>query len=257
MASYDTEFSGVGPDLKGSPELDAEPRGRGCLFYGCVVAIVAAVLLALVALVLHRVAVRCCELYTAAEPVPLPTLSLSGASREAAVERMKAFRDAVEQGRDVEPLTLTGDDLNALVEEAPELKGRVFLALEGDHVRAWVSLPLREIRDISLTRGRYLNGEAEVKLVVQDGRLDLQILSMTADGKVVPEILRDMLDQSGVFFDDDDDETNDSEIERRIKRVFRRIESLEVQEGVMIITPRSAVPRETPASRLEPSPSTP
>lgn len=255
MASYDPDFHADGPD-KGPTHFDPEPRGRGCLFYGCVTAVVLSVLLmlalALAAFLAYRTVVRYLDVYTTTAPVELPRLAMTAEQREEAVARMAAFRDAVEQGRAVEPLVLTGDDLNALVQET-RLKDRVYLSLEGDKIKARVSLRLDEIKDISLTRGRYLNGEAEIKASVQEGALSLEIVSMTADGKPLPDSLRNALSQADIVLDDgDEDEEDDDEDERRARAFIRRIESIEVEDGRMIVTPAS--PPDAPAPPSPPGP---
>lgn len=262
MASYDPDFHGVDPGKDPWPG-DAEPRRRGCLFYSCVGVVVLSVLLmlalALAALVSYRTIVRSLDMYTADAPVELPKLAMDESRREQAVARIMAFRDAVEADQDVPPLSLSGDDLNALVAEAPKLKDRVFLSIEGDKVKARVSFPLSELHDISLTRGRYLNGEAEVKLALRDGRIKLEVVSMLADGKELPPMVRDILAQSDIVLDED--EGDDSTDERRFKRLLGRIDSLEVKDGVMIVTPHKsegAGPRpDAPAAPEPPAPSPP
>lgn len=252
MASYDPDFHGDGPNAA-PPAYDAEPRGRGCLFYGCVTAVVLSVLLALglalSALVAYRTMIKYRDMYTALQPMPLPKLALSEPEREQAVGRAKAFRDAVEAGKDVEPLTLTGDDLNALIQETPELKGRVYLDLEGDKIKAKVSIPLGEVWDTSLVQGRYLNGEAEAKLRLRNGALKLELLSMFVDGKPLPKPVRDAFSKSNIFLGDEDDDEKDedeqepdSEFEHRLKNFLRRVSSIEVKDGAMIVTPRAPSP---------------
>ena len=43
--------------------------------------------------------------------------------RQALKDRVEAFRKAVEAGTPTEPLVLTSDDLNALIEENPTIEG--------------------------------------------------------------------------------------------------------------------------------------
>ncbi len=262
MESYDPDFHAVAPDKKGFSGYEPEPRGRGCLFYGCVVAIVASVLLtlalALGAFLAYRTVVRYRDVYTATAPVELPKLALGEADRERAVARMTAFRDAVEAGEAVPPLVLRGDDLNALIQESPRLKDRVYLTLEGDKIKAKVSFPLAEIKDFSLTRGRYLNGEAEVKAAVKDGSLSLEFVSMVADGKELPQAVRDVLSASDIMLDDGPGDDEMDEEGRRTRSFLRRIASIEVEDGSMLVTPIHAAPGPDPdappraASEAEP-----
>ncbi|WP_165252085.1 hypothetical protein [Paludisphaera soli] len=258
MESFDPDFQSVDPDKKGFPGYDPEPRRRGCLFYGCVVAIVVSVLLtlalALGAFLAYRTVMRYRDVYTATAPVELPKLALGEADRERSVARMTAFRDAVEAGEAVPPLVLGSDDLNALIQQSPRLKDRVYLTLEGDKIKAKVSFPLAELKDFSLTRGRYLNAEAEVKAAVKDGSLSLEFVSMVADGKELPEAVRDVLSASDIMLDDGPDDGEIDEEGRRTRSFLRRIASIEVKDGAMIVTPLVAAPAPAPKPDAEPRP---
>ena len=80
----------------------------------------------------------------------------------------------MEAGTAIEPLVLTSDDLNALIEENPELKGRIYVKVEGDEVKGRVSFPLDKLNCHCRWpfKGRYLNGEADLKASLFDGELD-------------------------------------------------------------------------------------
>ena len=76
---------------------------------------------------------------------------------------MAAFKKALEAGTATDPLVLTSDDLNSLIEENPDFRGRLFARVEGDKLKARISFPLEKLK-IGMLRGRYLNGEADSKL---------------------------------------------------------------------------------------------
>lgn len=242
MASNDPDFHGA--ELAGGADPGGvEPRRRGCLFYGLVTAAVLSALimvgLALAAWVSYRTILRYLDMYTSTAPVELPRLATSESERRRALARIKAFHDAVEAGRAVAPLVLSGDDLNTLIQEWPRLKDRAYLSIEDDRIKAQVSIPLSELKDISLTRGRYLNGEAEVKLELDDGRLKLEVISMRAEGKDLPPMVRDALTHADfVLSDEDDDDDGGTEEERRFKRFLGRLESIEVEDGSVVVKPR-------------------
>src|SRR5436309_7502242 len=150
MATHDPEFY---ESPKFSPEMDEyRPKQRGCFFYGCVIASVLTVLLiialAVGAFVFYRFLSRTVEQYTSPTPRELPKVQITEDQRKEVVDRFKAFREGVKDGTASEPLILTGDDLNALVEDTPELKGKVFFSVEGEKVKGQVSIPLSKIMDI-------------------------------------------------------------------------------------------------------------
>jgi hypothetical protein len=246
MPSYDPDFH----DAAEGPLKDSEPEARrkGCFFYGCAFAIVGFVIvllgLAVGAFVLYRTWAHYVEMYTAEEPAPLPRLEMPEERREDAVARAKAFRDALRSRTATGPLVLTGDDLNALVQEWPRLKDRAYLTIEDDKIRARVSLPLEEFFDTSLTRGRYFNGEAVLKVSVRRGKLKLEVESADVGGKPLPEAVRDFLEHADVRLDLDEKDRNE---------LLREIESLDVEDGKMTITSRASEPAAPPEAE-EPEP---
>ena len=107
--------------------------------------------------------------------------------RKTLEERVKAFRTALEEGKPTEPLVLTSDEINALIEaRTAELKGKVYVTIEGDKLKGQVSIPLSDFPSFGLTRGRYLNGEAEFKVSLQDGILLVTLDSIEVNGKHRP-----------------------------------------------------------------------
>jgi len=239
MPDYDLDFQDA---AKGPPQYsEPETRRKGCFFYGCAFAIAGFVIvllgLAVGAFVLYRTWAHYVEIYTAEAPIPLPRLEMPEERREDAVTRAKAFREALRSRTKAEPLVLTGDDLNALVQESPKLRDRVYLTLEGDEVRAKVSLPLDEFFDTSLTRGRFFNGEAVLKVAVDRGKLKIEVESADVGGKPIPEALRDFMEHADVRLDLDEKDKNE---------LLREIDSLEIKDGKATITSRASAPDAPP-----------
>jgi hypothetical protein len=239
MATHDPEFY---ESPKFSPEPDElRPRQRGCFFYGCVIASVLTVLLiialALGAFVFYRFLSRTVEQYTSTTPRELPRVQITEDQRKEVVDRFKAFREGVKDGTASEPLILTGDDLNALVEDTPELKGKVFFSVEGEKIKGQVSIPLSKIMDIGMLRGRYLNGEAEFKASLSNGVLIVVLDSIEVNGKHLPEEAMTNLRQQNLAKDFYKDPDN--------AEMIRRFESIEIKDGKIIIKPR---PKQQPSA---------
>ncbi len=256
MARYDPEFDQA---PKFSPEYDeSRPRQRGCFFYGCVIASVLAVLLiialALGAYLLYRGFDRFLEQHTSRVPRELPKVQVSEEKRKEVVDRFKAFRQGINDGTATEPLVLTGDDLNVLVEEEPNLRGRVYFTVEGEKIKGQVSIPLTAFMDIGLTRGRYLNGEAEFKASLANGVLVVTLDSMEVNGKPIPEQLMADLRRQNLAKDAYENPKN--------AEMIRKFESLEIKDGKIILKPRSrdktrSGPAEVPPPDVLPPPFAP
>ncbi len=237
MATHDPELL----DSAGFPPEDggtSSAKGRGCFFYGCVFSAAALAVLTLVlaigSFLLYRTAVRYFEMYTSTGPVELPQPEISEARRKDAVERFRAFREAVEAKRPTEPLVLDGDDLNALVQESPKLRDHVYLEIHDDKIKAKVSLPLDELLETSLTDGRYLNGEADIRAEIDDGALSLRIESVSVDGKPLPEQIRDIFDRPDIVLEFDKELKNDP----KRRDFLRGIEEFEIDDGKVVLTAR-------------------
>jgi hypothetical protein len=249
MATQDPEFYQApkySAEYEGSP-----PKQRGCFFYGCVIASVLAVLLlialAVGAFFVMRFFSGVVEQWTSTAPMELPKVQVSEEDRRSVRERVDAFRKAVDAGNAVEPLVLTSDDLNALIEENADFKGTIFTRIEGDKLKAKVSIPLGRL-DIGMLRGRYLNGEAELKASLDNGVLIVTMDSLEVNGKRPPENFMQSLRQQNLAKNAYDNPKN--------AELLGRFESIQIKDGKIILKPRPRA-RSTPASTSETKKATP
>jgi hypothetical protein len=232
MASSDLDLSDY---RKFGPPYDEPPRQRGCFFYGCIIAGILALLL-LIALgvgffFVYRLFEGLVEQYTATAPRELPKVEMSVEQRRTLRERVDAFRADIKEGRTTAPLVLSSEDLNALIEENPDLKGRVYVTIDQDKLKGQVSIPLDRFPSFGLTRGRYLNGEGEFKVSLEDGVLIVTLESLLVNGKTLPPELMDSLRNQNLARDAYKDEKNAEEI--------RKFESITIKDGKLVIKARA------------------
>ena len=264
MATSDQEFF---ESAKFTPEPYQPPRQRGCFFYGCIIASVMALLFVLAVGVgvymLYRALERAVDQYTATAPRELPKVEMPPERRQSLTERVEAFRKAIDAGTPTEPLVLTSDDINSLIDENPNWKGKLYVTIEGDKVKSQVSIPLEKLSaalekvGIGFLRGRYLNGEAELKASLRDGVLLVTLESFEVNGQRPPEEFLANLRQQNLAEDAYKDPKNAQQI--------RRLESIEIKDGKIIIKPRpkdkkagaSAPLEDLPEDVLAPPDSTP
>ncbi len=248
MANYDPAFDHA---PKFSPEYDdSRPRQRGCFFYGCVIASVLAVLLIIALAVLAFLGMRLfsglVDEWTSPVPAELPKVQVSEEERKSVRERVDAFKKALEAGTATDPLVLTSDDLNALIEENPDFRGKVFARVEGDKLKGQISIPLDKLK-IGMLSGRYLNGEAELKASLSDGFLVVTLETLEVNGKRPPENFLVGLRKQNLAKDAYDNTKN--------AEMIRRFESLEIKDGTIILKPR--IHAKTPADADGPRAPTP
>jgi hypothetical protein len=187
------------------------------------------------------------EQYTATAPQELPRVEIPAIQRQSIKQRVTAFRNAVDAGKATEPLALSAADLNALADDDPNWKGKIYLAIDDDKVKGKVSIPLEKLTaglgrvGLDLLRGRYLNGEVELKPSVTNDALRIAFQSIEVNGASLPEeVMVEVRKQNLV-----DDENNDP----KLAGFFQKLESITVKNGKVIITPRASL--SPPASSTE------
>ncbi len=236
MATNDPEFY-QSPKFTPEPPM-AAPRQRGCFFYGCIIAsvlvLLVAIMLAMVAYFAYRGFNQLVDQYTATVPRELPAVEMAPEKRQAVKDRVVAFGKAVEEGTPTEPLELTSDDLNALIEENTKLKGKIYVKIEGKEIKGQVSypfdaLPMGPFR--GMLQGRYLNAEVALKASLEDGLVLVTLDSVEVNGKSPPENVMTNLRQQNLAKDVFDDP--------KAAAILRKLESLEVKDGKIIIKVRA------------------
>lgn len=235
MASSNIDFSDYN---RIAPPFDEPPRQRGCMFYGCIIASVLSLLFLIAILVigflLWRWFGRFVNEYTATSPHQLPVVVMAEEQRAELRRRVEAFRAAVDAGRPTGPLVLSADDLNVLIDETPRpnLKGKVYVTIEQDKLKGQVSIPLSDIPSFGLTIGRYLNGEAEFNVHLEDGEPFVSIRSIEVNGRrPSDEFMRGLKGQNLI---------RNVQIETGQARIVRRLDSVQVRDGKLIVTAREA-----------------
>jgi hypothetical protein len=211
---------------------DKPKRQRGCLFYGCLIGTVClgAVLLALL-LGLYEVRKMILQ-FTDSQPLPLPTLSMSQAEMEKVQQRFDGFLDSVRVGRQTQSLVLTGDELNALLATEPGvrgLKGKLYVSIEGDRLKAQLSLRMSDV-GLPFFRGRYLNGTATLGLSLQNGSLQLAPETITVKGKPLPSVYMNRIQGQ--------DFTQGLTNNPRASAVLDHLQSIEVKDGTIVLVPK-------------------
>ena len=227
------------PEFYHAPKFTPEPpqvlpKQHGCFFYGCIIASILAVLFAILMAVIayfgYHMLSRAIDTYTSPTPRELPKVEMPAEQFKTLKERVEAFRTAVKAGTSTEPLVLSSDDLNALIEEDPDLKGVVHVKVEDDEVKGQVSIPLDKL-NIGMVSGRYLNGEGDFKASLSDGVLIVTIESLEVNGQKLPDDFIKELRKQNVakeFYKDE-----------KASEMIRKLESLEIKDGKIILKVRA------------------
>jgi hypothetical protein len=207
-----------------------KPR-RGCGFYGCITGIVLLVMMLGTLLLGWHYVKKMVMRFTDSKPAELPTLQMSPAEMAQAKERFESFLQSVREHHATKPLTLTADELNALIASGGEqgFKGKVYVNLDGDQLKGDLSVPLQDV-GLSMFKSRYLNGTATLNLSFRDGRLSVTPQTIQVKGEPLPEIyLREIRKQNLAFAF-----TNDP----GAAAVLKGLEEIQVKEGKLVLAPK-------------------
>lgn len=223
--------------VKDGPITYAPPpdnRGKGCLL-AC---LIVSGLLALGTIVLVVVAIfavrsfinSTIDQYTDPTPLNIPVVTLPEEEMKALKERVQEFEDFLrEPGDEGRTLTLTADELNALLAEDADLRGKVRVDIEDDRIKGTVSVPLSSLG--RLVRGRFLNGEATIRVTWEDDLLDVRLEELLVRGQRIPEEFMAELKAKNLAEDQDPEQA----------RRLQGLERIEVKEGkiTLVAKPRS------------------
>lgn len=234
--SYDNVTPPTMPPPVATASASSGGGGKTCLIAGCVGCGVVALLIVVLILVggfaFKGLVEGLVEEYTETEPVALPEVALSEGAFEEVRGRVDAFVEGVEEGAATTPLVLTADEINALIQQHPDwedLKGKVYITMEDDEIGGEVSFPLGEL-GWDMFQGRYFNGTATFRISLDRGFLGVFLTSMSLKGEPVPdEVMQGFRAQNLA---------QDQQNNPQLRPVLDALESIEVEDGKLILTPK-------------------
>jgi hypothetical protein len=230
--TIDSDLPGPSPEPYKSAAEPPKP-GHGCFFYGCIAASVLAVLL-LIAIGLgvyfsYQTYLRLVNQYTSPARMDLPKVEMAEEDRNALHARFNAFKKALDEGEDAEPLVLTGDELNVLLADQANVADRVYFIIEGDKLKGEVSLPLDAI-GLAALKGRYFNGKATFEASLKNGRLDVRVDAAEVNGQPISEQVMAGLRTANL--------AEEASKQPENAKVLDKLESLVIKNGTITIKAR-------------------
>ncbi len=234
--SYDNVTPPTMPPPVATAPASSGGAGKTCLIVGGIGCLVVIVLVVVVSLIGFFAAKGFMEElvaeYTDTEPVALPEEALSDEVFGELSGRVDAFVVGVEEGAATDPLVLTADEINALIQQHPDwedLKGKVYITMEDDEIGGEVSFPLGEL-GWDMFQGRYFNGTATFRISLDRGFLGVFLTSMSLKGEPLPEEVMQGFRAQNL--------AQDQQNNPQLQPVIDALESIEVEDGKLILTPK-------------------
>jgi len=203
-------------------------RRRGCFFYGCLTSTIL-LLVVLAGLVLGYLKIL--NTFTDTKPAALPSVNMSDSEIQQVRQRVDAFRENIRSARSTPPLSLSSDELNALIATDPNLKafkGELYVTIEDNQVKGQVSVPTSQV-GLGIFKHRYLNGSGTFSVSLTNGTLNVRAQSLSVKGKPIPEKYMQQVRAQNLAQSYNDDP--------KISVGLNKLQSIEVKDGKLVIVP--------------------
>jgi len=207
------------------------PKQRGCFFYGCLALAVAGLLCVATAVAVYFWAKSTLNAYTSTTPALLEKVEYSAAQMDALKVRLQEFKKALDRGKESAELVLTADDLNALLSQEAQLRGRLFVRIEDDKLKGEISMPLPDLGPLKL-KGRYLNGAAVFRVTLATGVLDVRLDDVLVKNRPLPGLILKELKGRNL--------AEEFQADPRTAADIAKFESIQITNGAVHL--RSSVP---------------
>ncbi len=207
-------------------------KERGCLFYGCLIAVIIAVLTVVAVGVAgymgYRFVAKMVTENTEPTPIDLPETEMPEEELKALTDRWEGFRTALKDDQPTEEIDLTADDINALISQNPDLKGRVHVDIQGDKIQAKLSIPVDFLGPPG--KGRFFNAEGELKASLDDENLVVKLVSAKIKGKELDSNFMASIQGQNLAKDMGNSKEN--------RAFIAKFDQIKVKDGKVIIIPR-------------------
>lgn len=230
------------------PPVNRNKFPWGCLLWGCL----SVVLLMIVGTVGVGIAgysfyTTQVKKYTAEKPVELPLVEYAPEDLEEIESRIQEFKETVEKGETPGEIVLTADDINALISQNKDLKGRVFVSIGEGQVSADVSMPTDAIPG---AKGRYFNASVTLNVSLEQGVLIVTVEDAETNGEPVPPVFMNALRKENLAKDVYKDPKT-AEIIRRFDRLIIEDNRIILKPATKKLEPTDAEPSDAPPASKE------
>ena len=179
--------------------VEPPPRrqGLGCFARGCLILLMFAIVLAIACFagmywgfqrhsaIVHGIYWLAKTHSIAEAPVPVPEFNASENEIESIRERWQDFEQKTRAGQSAE-IELTSDDINTLIVTNRDIRGKVFVSIDGSQLHFQTSIPFGELIG---RRGYYFNGDITVEFKDAESLEDPQVNQLIVNGEQVPKDL--------------------------------------------------------------------
>jgi len=178
--------------------------------------------------------------YTSESPKELPAIEYSEDEIKEVAARVESIKSSLDKGEVPKVVELTADDLNALINQNEDLRGKLFVRIDDGEVTADVSFPADLI---PMAKGRYFNGSVSTNVSLENGVLIVTLADAEVNGQKIPKEIMDALKNENL--------AKELYKNPKIEKILGKFERLLIEKDKIILTPKLEV---EPLNTPEPTP---
>lgn len=167
------------------------------------------------------------ENYTAERPKEFQQIATTPSQELRLKKTYNTLRNSIENNRE-ETITIESKDINQFLNGAPETQSYVKygrFTMEDNLLKADMSIPLDSL-NYNAFKGRYLNGIFTYHFSIDNGVIDVKLLSCDISGREVPKTIQDALNKQ---------DWNMHMKASVLNNIIHNIDSLKIENGSMKI----------------------
>lgn len=175
--------------------------------------------------------------YTSPDPVEIPKIESSTEEAAAFQKRIDDFKAALDRNESPEPLVLTSDEINALINTNEDLKGKLYVTIADGEISGQASIPTDMVPG---GKGRYLNGRVSLKASLENGVLIVTLDDAEVNGAPLPAEFIAAIKNENL--------AKDAYKDPKSAEFLRKFERITIEADKLILTPapvKSKTPPET------------
>lgn len=212
--------------LQPNPGIAPAPQKKGCLFYGCMTAIVVTVVIFIGIFIGFRYMMSSfVDQYTQTTAAQLPQLDNSTESYLKVKEKVEAFQAIARQNQPAK-IELTAAEVNTYLASHPGLEG------VSDHFRVTIDgSELKGILSVALDKmgypDRFFNGNVSLNIKLINKKLQVHLSGLQVGGTTMPEAVLQQLGAEDIF------EQLQPEAKQKAEEILAGVTSISVENGLL------------------------
>jgi len=223
------------------PAVQPKPYPWGCLIGGCLTVVLLGLLgIGAISYTAYSFVTAQLNKYTSTQPMVLPATEYTTEEVAAVQKRFDDFIAAIDQGETPEELVLTSDDINALISQNEQLKGKVHVTIENGELVGNASIPVDFIPG---AKGRFFNGRLSLKASLENGVLIVTLDEAEVNGEPVPEQFLEGMRSENL--------AKDAYKDSKSAEVLRKFERLIIEEDRIILKPAAVKEKKVDSNPAE------